>query len=153
MKRQQSNEYQLDLFDTTIQDSLRLSPSRETVSGAAERRKFQVTGAGEQERALAENLMQIVLSPENLKRAHKQLKKNKGAAGIDNMLVGEFATWYATECNPLLAQLYAGAYQPQGVREVEILKDNGSKRKLDIPTVTDRILQQTIAQVLSPIYE
>ena len=51
MKQQQGREYQLDLFDTTIQDSLRLSPSRETVSGADERKEFQVTGAGEQERA------------------------------------------------------------------------------------------------------
>jgi len=143
----------LDLFDTTIQDSLRLSPSRETVSGADERKEFQVTGAGEQERALAGNLMQMVLSPENLKRAHKQVKKNKGAAGIDQMVVSDFAGWYAEEGNPLLAELYAETYQPQGVREVEIPKDNGSMRKLGIPTVTDRILQQAIAQVLSPIYE
>jgi len=153
MKRQQSKEYQLDLFDTTIQDSLRLSPNRETVSGAYDRKEFQVTGAGEQERALADNLMQMVLSPENLKRAHKQVKKNKGAAGIDHMAVGEFAAWYAQEGNPLLSQLYAGTYLPHGVREVEIPKDNGSMRKLGIPTVTDRILQQAIAQVLSPIYE
>ena len=143
----------MDLFDTTIQDSLRLSPSRETVSGADERKEFQVTGAGEQERALAGNLMQMVLSPENLKRAHKQVKKNKGAAGIDQMVVSDFAGWYAEEGNPLLAELYAETYQPQGVREVEIPKDNGSMRKLGIPTVTDRILQQAIAQVLSPIYE
>ena len=153
MKQQQGREYQLDLFDTTIQDSLRLSPSRETVSGADERKEFQVTGAGEQERALAGNLMQMVLSPENLKRAHKQVKKNKGAAGIDQMVVSDFAGWYAEEGNPLLAELYAETYQPQGVREVEIPKDNGSMRKLGIPTVTDRILQQAIAQVLSPIYE
>ena len=116
MKRQQCKEYQLDLFDTTIQDSLRLSTNCDTVSGAEEQKEFQVTGAGEQERALAENLMQMVLSPENLKRAHKQVKRNKGAAGIDHMAVGEFATWYATEGNPLLVQLYAGTYQPQGVR-------------------------------------
>jgi len=153
MKQQQGKEYQLDLFDTTIQDSLRLSQSREAVSGADERKEFQVTGAGGQERALADNLMQKVLSPENLKRAHKQVKKNKGAAGIDQMLVGEFAAWYAIEGNSFLAHLYAGTYQPQGVREVEIPKDNGSMRKLGIPTVTDRILQQAIAQVLSPIYE
>jgi len=153
MKQQQGKEYQLDLFDTTIQDSLCHSPNCETVSEADERKEFQVTGAGEQERALADNLMQLVLSPENLKRAHKQVKKNKGAAGIDQMLVGEFAVWYAKEGNPLLAQLYAETYKPQGVREVEIPKDNGSKRKLGIPTVTDRILQQAIAQVLSPIYE
>ena len=104
------------MFDTTIQDSLRLSTNCEAVRGAEEQKEFQVTGAGEQERALAENLMQIVLSPENLKRAHKQVKRNKGASGIDHMAVGEFATWYATEGNPLLVQLYAGTYQPQGVR-------------------------------------
>ena len=63
MKQQQSKEYQLDLFDTTIQDSLRLSPSRETVSGADERKEFQVTGACEHERSLADNLIQMVLSP------------------------------------------------------------------------------------------
>jgi len=141
------------LFDTTIQDSLRLSTNCETVSGADERKEFQVTGAGEQKRALAENLMQMVLSPENLKRAHKQVKRNKGAAGIDHMEVGVFASWFAQEGNSLLVQLYAGTYQPQGVREVEIPKDNGSMRKLGIPTVTDRILQQAIAQVLTPIYE
>jgi hypothetical protein len=62
MKRQQSTEYQLDLFDTTTQDSLRLSQSREAVSGADERKEFQVTGAGEQERALADNLMQMVIA-------------------------------------------------------------------------------------------
>lgn len=153
MKQQQGREYQLDLFDTTIQDSLRLSPNRETVCGADDRKEFQVTGAGEQERALADNLMQVVLSPENLKRAHKQVKKNKGAAGVDQMLVGDFAAWYGGEGTPLLAQLYAETYQPQGVRELEIPKDNGKKRKLGIPTVRDRILQQAIAQVLSPIYE
>lgn len=77
MKQQQGREYQLDLFDTTIQDSLRLSPNRETVCGADDRKEFQVTGAGEQERALADNLMQVVLSPENLKRAHKQVKQEQ----------------------------------------------------------------------------
>lgn len=153
MKQQQGKEHQLDLFDTTIQDSLRLSQNRETVSGSDERKEFQVAVAGEQERALATNLMQMVLSPENLKRAHKQVKKNKGAAGIEQMLVGEFAAWYAQDGNPLLARVYADTYEPQGVREVEIPKDNGSMRKPGIPTVTDRILQQAIAQVLSPIYE
>jgi hypothetical protein len=82
MKQQQGKEYQLDLFDTTIQDSLHLFPSYETV-----------IGAGEQERALADNLMQIVLLPENHKRSYKQvIKKNKGATGIDDMVVGDFAS-------------------------------------------------------------
>lgn len=133
MKQQQGKEHQLDLFDMTIQDSLRLSQNRETVSGSDERKEFQVAVAGEQERALATNLMQMVLSPENLKRAHKQVKKNKGAAGIEQMLVGEFAAWYAQDGNPLLARVYADTYEPQGVREVEIPKDNGSMRKPGYP--------------------
>lgn len=69
------------------------------------------------------------------------------------MPVGKFAVWYAEEAGTLLSKLYDGTYEPQGVKQAEIRKPNGGKRKLGIPTVTDRIIQQAIAQVLSPIYE
>jgi RNA-directed DNA polymerase len=69
------------------------------------------------------------------------------------MPVGEFAVWYAENGETLLSKLYNGLYHPQGVKQVEIPKPNGGKRKLGIPTVTDRIIQQAIAQVLNPIYE
>ena len=72
---------------------------------------------------------------------------------IHQMPVGEFAVWFAGNGETLLSKLYNGTYEPQGVKQVEIPKPNGGKRKLGIPTVTDRIIQQAIAQVLSPIYE
>jgi len=153
MEHQQGEAYQLDLFSTTIQDTMRPSKDREAVSGAEERKEKQVIGAGEQKRALTEHLMQVVCSHENFKRAYKQVKQNKGVAGIDQMPVEKFAAWFAQEGDTLLTQLYSGNYQPQAVKSVEIPKPNGGVRKLGIPTVTDRIIQQAIAQVLSPIYE
>ena len=97
--------------------------------------------------------MGAILSHHNIQRAYKQVKQNKGVAGIDQMPVGDFAVWYAENGETLLGNLYNGTYQPQGVKLVEIPKPNGGKRKLGIPTVTDRIIQQAIAQALIPIYE
>ena len=93
--------------------------------------------------------MGAILSQSNIKQAYKQVKRNKGVAGIDQMPVGEFAAWYAENGETLLSTIYNGRYEPQGVKQVEIPKPNGGKRKLGIPTVTDRIIQQAIAQVLS----
>lgn len=127
--------------------------SSETVSGAQATKALQVKEAGEQERALTRDLMGAILCHSNIKQAYKQVKQNKGVAGIDQMPVGKFAVWYAEEAETLLSKLYDGTYEPQGVKQAEIRKPNGGKRKLGIPTVTDRIIQQAIAQVLSPIYE
>jgi group II intron reverse transcriptase/maturase len=153
MERQQGIVYQLDLFQQAKEESIRPSHNRDTVSEADARRELQVKGAGEQKRALAGNLMQVVCSHDNIKRAYKQVKQNKGVAGVDNMPVYEFAEWYVKEGDNLLEALQTGNYQPQAVKLAEILKPNGGIRKLGIPTVTDRIIQQAIAQVLSPIYE
>jgi len=154
MEHQQGIVYQLDLFSKTSQETMCPSEGREAVSGAKARKEKQLTGAGEQKRALANNnLMQVVLSHDNIKRAYKQMKQNKGVAGIDGQAVYEFATWYVQEGDNLIEQLYAGTYQPEAVKQAEINKPNGGKRKLGIPTVKDRIIQQAIAQVLSPIYE
>ena len=153
MEQQQAITYQYDLFDTKGQDVIRPFAGSEAVRGAQATKALQVKEAGEQERALTQDLMGAILSQSNIKQAYKQVKKNKGVAGIDQMSVGEFAAWYAENGETLLSKLYKGTYQPQVVKQVEIPKPNGGKRKLGIPTVTDRIIQQAIAQVLSPIYE
>ena len=153
MAQQQGRSYQLDLFSELFPDPLCLSSNSETVSGAEEVKEFQVKDAGEQERALTRNLMCEILSHDNIEQAYKQIKQNKGVTGIDQMPVGKFASWYAQQGETLVASLYAGTYQPQGVKKVEIPKPNGGTRMLGIPTVTDRTIQQAITQVLSSIYE
>ena len=97
--------------------------------------------------------MEAILCQSNINQAYKQVKRNKGVAGIDRMSITDFATWYSTNGETLLAKLRNGTYIPQGVKQVEIPKPNGGVRKLGIPTVTDRVIQQAVAQVLSPIYE
>ena len=153
MAQQQVITYQYDLFNQRVGDVMRPFASSETVSGAQATKALQLKEAGEQERALTRDLMGAILCHSNIKQAYKQVKQNKGVAGIDQMPVGKFAVWYAEEAETLLSKLYDGTYEPQGVKQAEIRKPNGGKRKLGIPTVTDRIIQQAIAQVLSPIYE
>ncbi len=99
------------------------------------------------------DLLEKVLSRENLNRAYKRVKANKGASGVDGMTVDEALPWLKEHRDELLDEIRNGKYKPSPVRRVEIPKDNGGKRLLGIPTVIDRIIQQAIAQVLAPIYE
>lgn len=153
MAQQQAITYQTDLFNQVEGDVIRPFEQSETVCGAQSTKALQVKEAGEQERSLTHDLMRAILCHSNIHQAYRQIKRNKGVAGIDQMPVENFAVWYAEHGESLLDRLYNGTYQPQGVKQVEIPKPNGGKRKLGIPTVTDRIIQQAIAQVLSPIYE
>lgn len=99
------------------------------------------------------DLLEKVLSKDNLNKAYKRVKANKGASGVDGMTVDEAGSWLKEHKGELLEKIRNGKYKPSPVRRVEIPKDNGSVRKLGIPTVIDRIIQQAIAQVLTPIYE
>ena len=99
------------------------------------------------------NLLEKVLNRDNLNKAYKRVKANKGASGVDGMTVNEAGSWLKEHKGELLEQIREGKYKPSPVRRVEIPKDNGGVRKLGIPTVIDRIIQQAIAQVLNPIYE
>ena len=99
------------------------------------------------------DLLGKVLDRENLNKAYKRVKANKGASGVDGMTVNEALPWLKEHRDELLASIRNGKYKPSPVRRVEIPKDNGGVRKLGIPTVIDRIIQQAIAQVLIPIYE
>lgn len=153
MEQKQEIGYQLHLGFSSDKEPIHHLNRSEAVSRTMYRKVLQASVAGEQERALTGYLMGEVCSHDNIRRAYKQVKQNKGVAGVDQMPVWEFAEWYAKEGENLLVQLLEGRYQPQAVRPVEILKQGGGKRKLGIPTVTDRIIQQAISQVLSPIYE
>ena len=100
-----------------------------------------------------EGLLEQILAGENLNLAYKQVKRNKGAGGIDGMQVDELLPFLRENRKELLQSLRDGKYRPQPVRRVDIPKDNGKTRKLGIPTVVDRLIQQAICQVLTPIFE
>ena len=92
--------------------------------------------------------MARVLERENLKRALKQVIRNKGAPGIDDMTVEQLPGYLKHHWPTLKHQLQTGAYHPQAVRRVSIPKPNGDKRHLGVPTVIDRFIQQAVLQVL-----
>jgi RNA-directed DNA polymerase len=98
-------------------------------------------------------IMGQILSRENLKAAYLAVKANDGAPGVDGMSIGELKEQVRQHWGTLERKLQTGEYQPAAVRAVEIPKANGGKRTLGIPTVLDRLIQQAIHQVLSPIFE
>jgi RNA-directed DNA polymerase len=98
--------------------------------------------------ARTETLMEVVCSRENLWKALKRVQANKGSAGVDGMTVGQLPGYLAKQWLVLRDQLLQGTYQPQPVKRVEIPKPDGGVRKLGIPTVVDRFLQQAVMQVL-----
>lgn len=153
MEQKKAIGYQLDMFIEHKRNLILHSEGCEDVHQATAGLDLQVNGKKRQGRALAGTLMRAVCAGDNIKRAYKQVKKNKGAAGIDQLPVGAFSKWYAKEGQSLTEHLLLGTYQPQPVREVKIPKPNGGERKLGIPTVIDRVIQQAISQVLTPIYE
>lgn len=98
-------------------------------------------------------LFERILSRNNLNRAYLQVVRNKGAAGVDGMTYDQLLPYLKENREKFPSQLRNGTYKPSPVRRVEIPKPNGEKRKLGIPTVIDRMLQQAINQVLQPIFE
>ena len=98
-------------------------------------------------------LLACVLERENLQRALKRVRQNKGAPGIDGMSVDELPEHLKHHWPQIKAELLAGRYRPQPVRRVEIPKPDGRKRQLGIPTVLDRFIQQAIAQVVAQQWE
>ena len=99
------------------------------------------------------SLMEQILSNDNLNRAYLQVVRNKGAEGVDGMKYTELKEHLAKNGEIIKEQLRVRKYKPQPVRRVEIPKPDGGVRNLGVPTVTDRFIQQAIAQVLTPIYE
>ena len=98
-------------------------------------------------------LIDEVLSKGNLNQAYLQVTRNKGASGVDDMTCEEVKDYLKVHGNELISQIKSREYKPLPVRRVEIPKPNGGVRKLGIPTVIDRIIQQALVQKLTPIFE
>lgn len=122
--------------------------SREYGKGAS-------SGAAKREivRPETDQLMEAVVACENMFSAYEQVVSNKGAAGIDGMTVEQLKPYLQEHWAKIKEELLNGEYQPQPVRGVEIPKPQGGMRQLGIPTVVDRLIQQALHQVLSPIFE
>jgi len=100
-----------------------------------------------------ENLLERILSKENMAEAWKRVKANQGAPGVDGISIEQFPEHTRPLWTQIRQSLLTGRYQPLPVRRVEIPKANGGTRPLGIPTVLDRLIQQAIAQILSPIFD
>ncbi|MCQ6963905.1 DNA polymerase [Methanolobus chelungpuianus] len=98
-------------------------------------------------------MLESILSRENMNRAYLKVKRNKGAGGVDKMEMDELLEHLKTHREEILTSLLNGSYKPYPVKRVEIPKENGKTRKLGIPTLVDRVIQQAILQILSPMYE
>ena len=100
------------------------------------------------------DLLEAMLGRENLVRAWKRVKANKGTAGIDGRSIAETWEWLKADgWNITREQLRTGTYRPQPVRATEIPKRSGGMRELGIPTVLDRLIQQALLQVLTPLFD
>jgi RNA-directed DNA polymerase len=100
-----------------------------------------------------EEILEQILLRDNMNNAYLKVKRNKGAGGVDKMEIDELLEHLKIHREEILKSLLEGSYKPYPVKRVEIPKENGKTRKLGIPTLTDRVIQQAILQVLSPIYE
>ena len=102
---------------------------------------------------MSDRMLEYILTPDNLNRAYRQVKANKGSGGIDKMDVEHLLPYLRSHKVEIVESLLDGKFRPNPVRRVEIPKDGGKMRQLGIPTVVDRVIQQAIAQVLGLVYE
>ena len=132
-------------------EGLPSSPAGEAQRGEGEVR--QATSASERTKPIMTDLMEQVVERENLIRAWRRVRANKGSPGIDGMTVDDLTGYLKENWPRIREELLRGEYRPQPVKEVLIPKPGGGTRRLGIPTVLDRFIQQAIQQVLSPIYD
>jgi group II intron reverse transcriptase/maturase len=139
-RRQKSTQVELPL-------GCRVEDPRAQRSGEAR------AATSENERSGTDRLMEEVVERVNAMGALKRVKQNKGSPGIDGMTVAELPAYLVTGWTEIREHLLAGTYQPSPVRQHEIPKSDGGARKLGIPTVVDRFVQQAILQVLQPRFD
>src|SRR5258705_4343602 len=137
--KQQNIQMELD-FSSTLTGAAREAGREETKSSGAM--------SGTENPANTNRLMEVVCERESMKAALKQVKANKGSAGVDGMTVGGISDYLKQHWPAIREQLLNGTYEPKPVRRVEIPKPDGGVRKLGIPTVLDRFIQQAVMQVL-----
>src|ERR1700730_18225170 len=133
-----------------IQYSLALEPrgrGETPVSGYEGVEPFVAKPASESP-ALTEQLMEEVCDRENLERAWKRVRRNKGSPGVDGMTIDDAKAFLRQHWPNIRSQLLDGNYRPQPVKRVEIPKPDGGVRKLGVPCVVDRLIQQAVLQVL-----
>jgi len=131
-------------------------PPRRIGDGIAERTglaRQACAGPDEQGGIGASLLMEEVVSRENLWLAYRRVKRNQGAPGVDGMTVDDLMAYCREHWSGIREQLLSGTYRPQPVRQVEIPKPGGGVRTLGIPTVLDRLIQQALLQVLTPLFD
>lgn len=142
-----------------MQQALRQKPARAgregVTDGEAGREPAcdEACGPRHETESTGSALLAAALTRENLKRAFKRVRANKGAAGVDGLDIGQTARHLATAWPGIREQLLKGTYRPSPVRRVMIPKPDGGERELGIPTVTDRLIQQALLQVLQPILD
>src|SRR4030088_2434148 len=133
---------------TELEITLRTGATGEARSAGAEGTEARAAKTEVESRAAVGPSMEAIVERDNLRKALAQVKRNKGAPGIDGMSVYDLAPYLKEHWPAIRAQLLDGTYQPQPVRRVEIPKASGGPRPLGIPTVLDRLIQQAVMQVL-----
>lgn len=113
----------------------------------------EACGPRHEQASIGSGLLAAVLTRENLQRALKRVRANKGAAGVDGLDIAQTVRHLVTAWPVIREQLLSGAYRPSPVRRVTIPKPDGGERELGIPTVTDRLIQQALLQILQPILD
>ena len=150
-KRQQKriNAKQLNLFSEAAKPT-------GTTNGRTEgddRRGVEMSSRLENQRTLTANLLNKIVDYENLTRAYKQVKRNGGSSGVDQMEIESLGQWLKDNLADLCESLLNEEYEVSAVRKVEIPKPAGGTRMLGIPTVKDRLIQQAIHQELNRYYD
>jgi len=143
-----------EVVDQKTEETLSGDNSGEAAKCADLRDQNQPSVMPEQEwRSATEELMERILARDNMEHALKRVLANKGAGGVDGMTVDELKPHLVTHWQGLRKRLMNGTYKPSPVRGVEIPKPDGGVRQLGIPTVLDRLIQQAVLQVLTPIFD
>jgi RNA-directed DNA polymerase len=137
--KRQKNQLMLAFMDESRSEAPRVS---------TEGTESPMVKRGTESLAIGEQLMEEVCGRENCKQALARVKANKGSAGVDGMTVNELPEFLKQHWPAIREQLLSGTYKPEPVKRVEIPKPDGGVRKLGIPTVLDRFIQQTVMQVL-----